>query len=162
EGARFDNAFAAAPICAPSRSAIMTGCFPTAIGTMHMRTKAVPPPEVRLFTEYFRQAGYYVTNNWFTDFQVPVPLSAFDDCSETPHWRNRPDPGQPFFATFHGMATHESQIYLDDDAFAARTSHVAEADRHDPAQAPLPPYYPGTEVFSRSWARYNDLITEMD
>jgi uncharacterized sulfatase len=29
EGMRFDNAFAAAPICAPSRSAIMTGCFPT-------------------------------------------------------------------------------------------------------------------------------------
>jgi len=162
EGARFDSAFAAAPICAPSRSAIMTGCFPTAIGTMHMRTKAVPPPEVKLFTEYFRQAGYYVTNNWFTDFQVPVPLSAFDDCSETAHWRNRPDPNQPFFATFHGMATHESQIYLDDDAFAARTSHVGEADRHDPARAPLPPYYPDTEVFRRSWARYNDLITEMD
>jgi uncharacterized sulfatase len=38
---RFDNAFAAAPICAPSQSAIMTGCFPTSIGTMHMRTKAV-------------------------------------------------------------------------------------------------------------------------
>lgn len=33
EGARFDNAFAAAPICAPSRSAIMTGCFPTAVGS---------------------------------------------------------------------------------------------------------------------------------
>lgn len=162
QGARFDNAFAAAPICAPSRSAIMTGCFPTAVGTMHMRTKAVPPPEVRLLPEYFRQAGYYVTNNWFTDFQVAVPLSAFDDCGETAHWRNRPDPDQPFFATFHGMATHESQIYLDDDAFAARTAHVTEADRHEPAKAPLPPYYPDTDVFRRSWARYNDLITEMD
>lgn len=41
-GVRFDQAFAAAPVCAPSRSAIMTGCYPTAIGTMHMRTKAVP------------------------------------------------------------------------------------------------------------------------
>jgi uncharacterized sulfatase len=29
EGMRFGHAFAAAPICAPSRSAIMTGCFPT-------------------------------------------------------------------------------------------------------------------------------------
>ncbi|MGN6405623.1 sulfatase-like hydrolase/transferase, partial [Sinomonas sp.] len=28
EGARFDAAFAAAPVCAPARSAIMTGCFP--------------------------------------------------------------------------------------------------------------------------------------
>ncbi|WP_457967354.1 sulfatase [Arthrobacter sp. D1-29] len=162
EGMRFDHAFAAAPICAPSRSAIMTGCFPTAIGTMHMRTKAVPPPDVRLFSEYFREAGYYVTNNSFTDFQVTTPPSAFDDCSATAHWRNRPDAGTPFFATFHGLITHESQIYLDDDAFAARTSHVHPFDRHDPATAPLPPYYPDTEVFRRSWARYSDLITEMD
>lgn len=162
EGMRFDHAFAAAPICAPSRSAIMTGCFPTATGTMHMRTKAVPPPEVRLFSEYFREAGYYVTNNSFTDFQVETPPSAFDDCSGTAHWRNRPDPETPFFATFHGLTTHESQMYLDDDAFAARTSHVSPKDKHDPVTAPLPPYYPDTEVFRRSWARYSDLITEMD
>ncbi|MDQ0242146.1 sulfatase family protein [Arthrobacter bambusae] len=162
EGMRFDNAFAAAPICAPSRSAIMTGCFPTSIGTMHMRTKAVPPPEVRLFTEYFREAGYYVTNNSFTDFQVPTPTSAFDDCSDTAHWRNRPDDSTPFFATFHGMATHESQIYLPEEEFSKRTAHVQDQDRHDPSLAPLPPYYPDTPVFRCSWARYNDLITEMD
>lgn len=162
QGMRFDQAFAAAPICAPSRSAIMTGCFPSAIGTMHMRTKAVPPPDVRLFSEYLREAGYYVTNNSFTDFQVPTPVSAFDDCSDTGHWRNRPTPDTPFFAAFQGLITHESQIYLDDEAFAARTGHVPAADRHDPAKAPLPPYYPDTEVFRRSWARYNDLITEMD
>ena len=44
EGLRFDATFAAAQVCAPSRSAIMTGFHPIAIGTMHMRTKAVPPP----------------------------------------------------------------------------------------------------------------------
>jgi arylsulfatase A-like enzyme len=162
EGMRFDKAFAAAPICAPSRSAIMTGCFPTAIGTMHMRTKAVPPPEVRLFTEYLREAGYYTTNNWFTDFQVPTPASAFDDCSDTAHWRNRPTPDTPFFTAFHGLTTHESQIYLDDEAFALRTRHVDPAHRHDPALAPPPPYHPDTEAFRRSWARYHDLVTEMD
>jgi arylsulfatase A-like enzyme len=160
EGMRFDKAFAAAPICAPSRSAIMTGCYPTAIGTMHMRTKAVPPPEVRLFSEYLREAGYYTTNNWFTDFQVPTPASAFDDCSATAHWRNRPSADTPFFAAFHGMTTHESQIYLDDEAFAKRTRNVR--DRHDPALATVPPYYPDTETFRRSWARYHDLVTEMD
>lgn len=162
EGARFDHAFASAPVCAPARSAIMTGCFPTVIGTMHMRTKAVPPPEVRLLPEYFRQAGYYCTNNWFTDFQVDIPPTVFDDCSPVAHWRNRPTPGTPFFAAFHGMATHESRIYADDKAFEASTSNVEAADRHDPASAPLPPYYPDTTVFRRAWARYADLITEMD
>lgn len=162
EGARFDRAFASAPVCAPARSAIMTGCFPTAIGTMHMRTKAVPPPEVRLLPEYFRRAGYYCTNNWFTDFQVDIPPTVFDDCSPAAHWRNRPNPDTPFFAAFHGMATHESEIYLDDEAFQAVTVNVRAADRHDPASAPLPPYYPDTAVFRRAWARYSDLITEMD
>lgn len=162
EGVRFDNAFATAPVCAPSRSSIMTGCFPTSIGTMHMRSMAVPPPEVRLLPEYFREAGYYTANNFFTDFQVPTPDSAFDDCSETAHWRNRPSDDTPFFATFHGMITHESQIYLDDDAFAARTASLQAEQRHDPKLAPLPPYYPDTSVFRTAWARYSDLITEMD
>ena len=162
EGARYDNAFASAPVCAPARSAIMTGCFPTAIGTMHMRTKAVPPPEVRLLPELFREAGYYCTNNFFTDFQVATPPTTFDDCSTTAHWRNRPDPETPFFAAFHGMVTHESRIYYSDEAFAEATVNVPPDARHAPEDAPLPPYYPDTAVFRRAWSRYSDLITEMD
>jgi len=57
EGARYTNAFSAAPVCAPSRSAIITGMYPTTIGSMHMRSKAVPPAGVKAFTEYLREAG---------------------------------------------------------------------------------------------------------
>lgn len=161
EGVRFDQAFATTPVCAPSRSALMTGCFPTSIGTHNMRSKAVPPPEVRLLSEYLRMAGYYTTNNVFTDFQVEVPGTAYDDCSPTAHWRGRPA-GAPFFAAFHGMATHESQLYLDDDAFAARTATLRDEDRHDPATVPVPPYHLDSEAFRTAWARYHDLITVMD
>lgn len=72
EGARFDKAFAIAPVCVPSRSSLMTGCHATSIGTMHHRTKATPPADVRLVSEVFREAGYYTTNNWFTDFQMDI------------------------------------------------------------------------------------------
>jgi len=161
EGIRFDSAFAAAPVCAPSRSAMMTGCYPTSIGTMHMRTRAVPPADVRLLPEIFRAAGYYTTNRFFTDYQIAVPAVAFDDISPTAHWRGRAE-GQPFFAQFHGMRTHESQIYLDDEAFAEATKDVRDDQRHDPAEMMIPPYYPDTPEFRKSWARYLDLITQMD
>ncbi|WP_456284770.1 sulfatase [Microbacterium sp. JZ70] len=162
EGTRFDQAFATAPVCAPSRSSIMTGCFPTSIGTHNMRSKAVPPPEVRLLSEYFRIAGYHVTNNAFTDFQVPLPGTAFDECSPSAHWRGRSDPAQPFFAIFHGMTTHESQIYVDDDTFARVTEELGQSDRHDPADVPVPPYHPDDDVFRTAWARYHDLVSVMD
>ena len=160
EGARFDQAFAAAPVCAPSRAAIMTGCYPVSTGTMHMRTKAVPPSEVRLLSEYFREAGFYTTNNWFTDFQVDTPPTAFDDCSPSAHWRGRP-PGTPFFAAFHSLITHESRVYRD-DAYAAATAALRDDQRCDPETVALPPYHPDTAAFRRAWSRYIDLVTAMD
>lgn len=162
EGVRFNKAFATVPVCGPSRSSVMTGRFPTSIGTLHMRTKAVPPPEVKLISEYFRAEGYYTTCNGFTDFQVDTPPTAFHDCSPTAHWRNRPTAETPFFAQFHGFTTHESQIYLNDEQFAQVTSHVRIEERHDPDRLSLPPYYPDTPVFHKAWARIYELITEMD
>jgi len=38
EAVRYTNAFSTAPVCAPSRAAIITGMYQTAIGAQHMRT----------------------------------------------------------------------------------------------------------------------------
>lgn len=161
QGIRFDNAYAAAPVCAPSRSSVITGSYPTAIGTMHMRSNAVIPEDVRFLPEIMREAGYYTTNNWFRDFQTEAPGTAYDDAGNTSHWRGRPD-GAPFFAAFHGMITHESQIYVDDDAFAEATARVPAEHRHSPDSVEIPPYHPDTEVFRTAWARYLDLVSAMD
>ena len=40
EGVTYDNAFATSPVCAPARSALITGMFATRIGAMHMRNNA--------------------------------------------------------------------------------------------------------------------------
>jgi hypothetical protein len=45
EGALFTRAFTHAPVCAPSRSGLVTGMYPTTIGSHHMRSKLIHPPE---------------------------------------------------------------------------------------------------------------------
>src|SRR4028119_252183 len=82
QGIRYTRMFSVSGVCAPSRSAIITGMYPSSIGTQHMRTgtaslkrpdipnyEAVPPPDVKCFPEYLRAAGYYCTNNEKTDYQ---------------------------------------------------------------------------------------------
>jgi len=151
QGARYDLAFSHAPVCAPARSGIITGMYPTTIGSHHMRCHAVPQPFVRCFPEYLRAAGYYCTNNSKTDYQFAPPITAWDECSGKAHWRNRPDKSQPFFAVFNFTCTHESQCWPNNGPF-----------QHDPAKANIPPYYPDTPVVRRNWARYADQITKMD
>src|SRR5688500_2661919 len=38
ESVRYTHAFTTAPVCAPSRAAIITGMYQTTIGAQHMRT----------------------------------------------------------------------------------------------------------------------------
>jgi len=153
QGVRYNLAFAHAPVCAPARSGIITGMYPTSIGTTWMRCAGVPPVEARCFTEYLRAAGYYCTNNSKTDYQFSPPGSAWDDCSGKAHWRNRPDKRQPFFAVFNITVTHESQT---------RNFKPGQSFEHDPAKAPLPPYYPDTQLVRENIACYYDRMSQLD
>src|ERR1041385_7459954 len=58
EGCRFTRAFTHAPVCAPSRSGLITGQYPTTLGSHHMRSKLITPPP--MYTEYLRKLGYFV------------------------------------------------------------------------------------------------------
>ena len=168
QGMRFTNVFVTLPICAPSRSAIITGMYQNAIGTMHMRTTedgveslpgpylAVPPHYVKAFPEYLRAAGYYTTNNSKTDYQFGTPFTIWDESSNRAHWRNRPDPNQPFFAVFNFTGTHESQVW---ETSAARRGKPLVTD---PASVEVPPYYPDTPAVRADLARHYDNIADLD
>ena len=113
------------------------------------------------FPEYLRAAGYYCTNNSKTDYNFAAPLTAWDESSGKAHWRGRAK-GQPFFAVRNITTTHEGRIRLPAGEFAEFTKALYPEDRHDPARAPLPPYYPDTPVVRRDIANYYDLVTLMD
>lgn len=163
EGVRYTNFFDVSGVCAPSRSSIITGMYPTSIGTDNMRTvhvvpgagipnhSVVLPPQVKMFSELMRKGGYYCTNNDKQDYQFVAPRSGWDESSKSAHWRNRPE-GKPFFAVFNLGVTHESQIW---------------AKKNDPLlvnpdSVPLPPYYPDSPIIRKDVARMYSNIMEMD
>src|SRR5689334_10462614 len=65
-GVRFTRVFATAPVCAPSRSAFMTGMYQTTTDTHHMRSHRNDdfrlPPGVRPLTHWLQDAGYSTFN----------------------------------------------------------------------------------------------------
>jgi len=158
-GVYFRNAFVTAPVCAPSRFAIITGCYATSYGTQRLRSHFPVPDTLKGFPTYLRQAGYYCGNNVKTDYNTSAEqrliAESWDECSGTAHYKNR-KPGQPFFAVFNLTETHQSQ------AFESTPPKLKPEERHDPATAPIPPYYPDTPTAHRTMARIHDCITAMD
>jgi len=164
QGVRYTNVYTNAGVCAPSRCGIITGMYPTTIGTHHMRCKGIPPAEVKCFPEYLRKAGYYCTNNSKTDYQFDPPFTAWDESSNKAHWRNR-GKDQPFFAVFNFTISHESQIRNRDQEMLKRLEALKPNEKHDPAKirrSDLPPYYPDTPVVRKDWTQYYDIMTLMD
>ncbi|WP_242205396.1 sulfatase family protein [Aestuariivivens insulae] len=175
----YDNAFAVVGVCAPTRSSIITGMYPTSIGTMHMRTgqdvmswgireyhkvdrtdlqgdsiiqySAVIPEYVKCYTEYMRAAGYYCTNNQKTDYQFAAPVTAWDENNNKAHWRHAPK-DKPFFAVFNIGTTHESQLWKKSDLPLTV----------DPNTVPVPPYFPDNEATRETIARHYSNIELMD
>ena len=161
EGIRYTRAFATAPVCAPSRSCLITGVYATSLGTQHLRSEVKLPEKIKCFPEYLRADGYYCTNNHKKDYNF-VDVNVWDESSPQAHWRNR-RPGQPFFSVFNFVSTHQGQINGSDEEFYTKyRSKLEPEERHDPAEISLPPYYPDTEFVRKIWARYYDLITFMD
>ena len=150
KGMIYLHAWSNAPVCAPARTAIISGMYPPSTGSQHMRSMTRLPEGMKMFPQYLREAGYYTTNNRKEDYNLEKPGQVWDESSETAHWKNRA-PDQPFFAVFNLTVTHESQI--------RKRPHEAV---HDPAKVRLPAYHPDAPEVRQDWAQYYDKITEMD
>lgn len=165
DGVIFMNAYAPVPVCAPARSALITGMYPTTLGTHNMRTYApwrgkdnepsigIPsyspkvPQGVKMFTEYLRKNGYYCTNNPKEDYNFEKTSVAWDESSEQAHFRKRPK-DTPFFSVFNFSVCHESQIWdRGGDQLLVSVDSV-----------PVPPYFPDNDVVRHDLAvNYSNL-----
>ncbi len=162
EGVRYSRTFTTAGVCAPCRSGIITGMYQTTIGTQHMRCRAQLPPEIKPFTVYLREAGYYCSNNSKTDYQFTAPADAWDDSSGKAHWRRRTDRNKPFFSVFNFGGCHESGI-ASDGKYRSVTAGLSPDQRQDAAKlSTFPPYYPESAAAREDWKRNYELITAMD
>ena len=168
DGITFENAYSPVPVCAPARSSIITGMYPTTLGTHNMRTYApwrggpgkkpyetldipsyspVVPEGVKMFTQYLREKGYYTSNGPKEDYNFEKLESAWDDSSKEPFWGGRKE-GQPFFSVFNFSVCHESQIW-------ARGKDQLLISL---AKVKVPPYFPDNDIVRHDMAvNYSNL-----
>ena len=141
-----------APVCAPARTTIITGVYPPATGSEHMRSNVPMASMMKMYPQILREAGYYCTNASKEDYNLIANGKVWDESSNKAHWRNRKD-GQPFFAIFNHTISHESQI----------RNQIPAANRiHDPATVRVRAYHPDTPEVRKDWAQYYDRLTMMD
>jgi N-sulfoglucosamine sulfohydrolase len=166
EGIRYTQVYSSSGVCAPSRAAIATGMYQNRIGAQHMRTtniadfgvegivpyEAVPPAYVKMHSQYFREAGYYASNNAKEDYQFRKTVTAWNDSSRSAHWRNRAE-GQPFFSVFNFGITHESQVW-------AQAGNPLLVDEN--LEVPIPPYLPDSEIGRKDVRQVYSNIVAMD
>ena len=151
-GILYENAFAPAPVCAATRSSIITGMYANSLGTQHMRSGYPIPKEFKFYPSLMRAAGYYCTNKAKKDYNTLDQEDAWDESGGKASYKNR-KAGQPFFHIINLGTTHESSIH--------KTTPKAEL-RHDPEQVPIPPYHPKTPEMKHDWAQYYDKMEDLD
>jgi len=173
EGTRFARAFSTAPVCSPSRSALVTGCYQTAIGAHHHRSGRGElsiglPPGVRPLPAILREAGWFTCIGdglgpdgdgrlGKTDYNFRFDASIYDAAD----WAGRA-PGQPFFMQ---VMLPGGKLRGESEESMRRLAARAEAELGSavsPADVVLPPTCPDDPVLRLDRAAYLDAVRLTD
>jgi uncharacterized sulfatase len=151
KGMIYTRAISNAPVCAPARTTIISGMYPTSTGAEHMRSMTSLPDDYKMYPVYLRERGYYCTNNSKEDYNLEKDGQVWNEGGRKASWTNRPKKEQPFFTIHNITVSHESQI--------RKRPHQQV---HDPKKVRIPAYHPDTPEVRQDWAQYYDKLTEMD
>lgn len=163
---RYTDMHTTVGVSSPSRFALITGMYPSAMGGNFMRNQSAPeylpegiepyevvlPEGIRAYTEYMREAGYYCTNNSKTDYQFSANVAHWDENSNEATWKNCPE-GMPFLSIFNINTSHESRIWMGKDSLEILPEDI-DMSRF--------PYLPDDSVIRRDLARMYTNIAIMD
>ncbi len=172
-GMMFTHVFATSPVCAPSRSAFMTGMYQTSTDTHNMRSHRDDdfqlPPGVRPITHWLQDAGYFTANiSMIGEKVVGTGKLDLNFVNEGPiyqsdNWEELKD-HQPFFTQINTPEV-EFDIYDRKTAEKPRVKWVGEDEHPQVAttdNVTPPPYYPEHQITRQEWARYLNSVTGMD
>ena len=173
DGVRFTRVFSTSPVCAPSRSAFMTGMYQTTTDMHHMRSHRDDdyrlPDGVRSITHRLKDEGYLTANVVNIGDKVvgtgKLDLNFVNEgpVYDTADWEKLKD-NQPFFAQIN---TPEIEYDIYDRKTAEKTRvHWVGEEWHPQIATPEnvnpPPYYPDHPVVREEWARYLNSVSGMD
>jgi arylsulfatase A-like enzyme len=163
EGVRFTNAFSTNTVCSPSRTAIITGVKTYQAGTGNHRSKFPVPEFIKGFPYYLQQEGYYTTNNQKTDYNVAGEKEfieeAWNESSGKAGWWNR-KPGQPFFAVFNFLDSHQSRTMTETYEWYEENilDKIPVEERIGDKDFDMPPFYLDSPEMRKQFARvYNSI-----
>ncbi len=163
DGVRFTNAFSTGTVCSPSRSCIITGVKTYKTGTGNHRSEYPLPNSIKGFPYYLKQAGYYTSNNRKTDYNIANAgefiKEAWDESSGNAGWWNR-EPGQPFFAVFNFVDSHQSRTMTFPFSWYQEKvlDQLDEDEQVGDLEFEMPPFYRDSPAMRKQVARvYNSL-----
>ena len=151
EGFQYMHCYANAPVCAPSRSTWITGIHALSMGTHPMRSRyEIPHNKIKYYPDLLKKAGYYVSNDRKTDYNIGGRSDNSPWNSMKTDWKKL-KASQPFFHVLNSTKSHESRAFGD-----------VTKSKHDPAKMKLAKYHPDIPDIRNNYAHYQDQIDKMD
>jgi N-sulfoglucosamine sulfohydrolase len=159
-GLVYDFAMTTAPICAPSRSCLISGMYATSLGTQHLRCDISFPKQLKTLPELLREQGYFTSNRDKTDYNFN-PENLWEHwSSDYAPWRHRVE-NQPFFSFINIGPSHEGSVN-NLEKYKGFVKDLPADQFHNPAKVELPPYYPDSPKTREVWTHYYDILTVLD
>lgn len=176
DGVCFDRMYSTAPVCTPSRSAVITGTYQTTIGAHNHyssfeRFRGTEMDDWdpnylgrRTVPELFRSAGYYTFNEGKNHYNfVDNDEMLYHRSAGTEHKGAESDAGYKNEAHTDWYGRESEQPFFGQVQLRGGKADVDDdIDRVDPETVDVPPYYPDHPIYRREIAHHYDTIQQMD